>query len=171
PLHQSKWWPQFFYASLMPTCIMLGLTAIFSKPIFYYVYNYTIPPEHMVFMPVFFASWILWECGDVFLIMLRAAKKNTLATRNFMIASLGVEVGVTQILLWKGWATPVTLSVMMVNYCLTYFLLNRYAITDIQSKFFLLKSRPEGIHIRGLNVYINLRKLKLSKVPAIKSEG
>jgi hypothetical protein len=164
PLHESKWWPQFFYSSLMPTCLMFGITAVFSKPIFLFVYNYTIPPDHLVFMPVFFASWILWECGDVYLIMLRAAKKNTLATRNFMIATLGVELGITQILLWMGWATPVSVSIVIFAFCSTFLLLNRHAITRIQFKFFLLKAQKERAFLRSLNSYMNLRKLKSSKI-------
>ena len=137
PLHESQWWPQFFYASLMPTCILFGLTAVFAKSIFYSVYNYNIPAEHLFYIRVFFASWILWEFGDVFLIMLRAAKRNTLATRNFIIASFGVEVGLTQLLLWLGWANPITLSFVMFCFCATYLLLNRSSIFNIQSKYFV----------------------------------
>jgi hypothetical protein len=160
PLHESKWWPQFFYASLMPTCTFFAITAFFAKPIFQFVYNYTIPKEHLIFMPVFFASWIIWEVGDVYLIMMRAAKKNTLATRNFLIATLGTEVGLTQLLLWKGWATPLTLSGVSLLFCLTYFILNRQAIAAIQWKFFLVKEMTEAVFIRRLsNFQVNLRRL------------
>ncbi|MEO5970431.1 MAG: hypothetical protein ABIQ95_10935, partial [Bdellovibrionia bacterium] len=86
PLHESRWWPQFFYASLIPSCVLLLITSIFAKPIFFQLYNYPVPKDHLPFLPLFFLSWILWQIGNIFLIMLRASKKNSLATWNFIVA-------------------------------------------------------------------------------------
>jgi hypothetical protein len=77
---------------------------------------------------MFFFSWILWEFGDVFLIMLRSVKKNTLATRNFLVVTLGVQLGLTQLLLTLHLATPITLSLVMFLFCLSYFRLNRMTV-------------------------------------------
>jgi hypothetical protein len=146
PLHESRWWPQFFYASLVPTCILLIIASIFSRPLFNMIYNYQIPEDHLVFLPLFFLSWITWQVGTIFLIMIRAAKKNGLATRNFLIAGLGVQVGFTQLLIVFQVITPINLGLVTLAYCCTYLFMNWQTIDQIQSKYYLFKYRE--IHLR-----------------------
>jgi hypothetical protein len=43
PLHHSKWWPQFLYASLIPTCVMMAITGLYPRAVFKVIYNYSVP--------------------------------------------------------------------------------------------------------------------------------
>jgi hypothetical protein len=73
--------------------------------------------------------------------MLRASKKNGLATRNFIVAGMGVQVGVTQALIYLKLATPFNLGWVIFTYCTTFLLLNLRAIHEVQSKYYLFKQR------------------------------
>jgi hypothetical protein len=140
-LHNSKWWPQFFYASLVPTVILLFGAVFFSKHIFVFLYQYEIPQEHFIFIPMFYCSWIIWQFGSIFLVMLRASKKNALATRNFVISGLGVQIGLTSLLLYFNVAVPLTLGIVTLGYTSTYLFLNWKAVYRIQGRHYLRQYR------------------------------
>lgn len=141
PLHEARWWPLFFYGSLAPSLILLLCAVAFHKSIFKWIYSYSIPIEHLKFLPAFFVGWMFWQWGSVFLVMLRASQKNGLATRNFVIAGLGIQVGITQLLISFKLATPINLGLVIAAYCFTYLVLNWKAIFEIQSRYYFVKAR------------------------------
>ncbi len=128
PLHESQWWPKFFYASLVPTIILLLIAAVFYNPIFETIYTYRIPADHRIFLCLFFIGWVFWQCGTIYLIMLRASQKNTLASRNFVIVGIFIQVGFAQVLLMLGLATPLGLAFVFLMYTTSYLILNRNAV-------------------------------------------
>lgn len=134
PLHKSNWWPKFFYASLVPSVLAFSIAALFPQKIITLIYGYDIPSEHLPFLPVFYGAWILFQCGSVFLIMLRASHKNIVATRNIIISGLCVQIGLTQLLLWLGVCTSLGVGLVIAASCFTYLLLNWNSAFNLQIK-------------------------------------
>lgn len=167
PLSESAWWPQFFYASYVPTTLLLWLTAAFCKPFFYYIYHYDIPSDHLIFLRVFFLGWSLWQSGNIFLVMLRASKKNGLATRNYMLSTFFVQVGLTQLALSVGWATPLTVGLITFASCFTYLVMNIRSVSEIQSKYYLFKYRQAGFKFPRITSKAISKQLKKVSQPVV----
>lgn len=145
PLHKSKWWPKFFFASLIPTTIGLSFAAMFPAQIIHWIYGYEIPKEHYTFLPIFFAAWIFFQFGSVFLIMLRASQRNHVATRNIMISGFLVQIGLTQILIWMGVCTSLGVGLVLVASCVTYMLLNWHSAFKLQLRWTITEPLQKGL--------------------------
>ena len=74
---------------------------------------------------------MLGQIGNTFLIYVRAAKRNILATRNSLICEFVLQLGLTQILLETNKATPLTLGLVMIAYCFGYLALNAWSALKI----------------------------------------
>lgn len=135
---RTSWFSKFLWASLVPTILLLFLATLLCVPAFYQIYGYHVPEDHQSFLPLYFSACIMGQLGNVYLIKLRALKKNWLATRNFFLAELGIQIGVTQFLLFRGTATPSWIGAVMVCYCTGYFVLNLFAVRSLQKENIIL---------------------------------
>jgi hypothetical protein len=147
PIHRSRWWPHFFFASLLPTVSALTVATFIPKKIIYWIYGYTVPQEHLAFLPLFFGAWILFQFGSVFIIVLRASQKNHIATRNILISGFLVQLGFTQILLYLGVCTSFGVGLAVAASCLTFLILNWNSVTHLylKAKTLRQKNRSETV--------------------------
>ena len=102
------WWSAFFYTGFIPTYIMLAIAALWPTQILKFLYGYLPAEDHLGFLSIFFVACIIGQFGHIFAIAIRAAKKNYLITRNFVVSQFGFHLGVMQLLIFLSRANPIT---------------------------------------------------------------
>jgi hypothetical protein len=123
-LLDADWFRWFFAVSILPTQVLLFLGAAFAPFLMRVFYAYALPREHMAFVSIYFLACAVGQWGNIYLIELRALRKNATAMRNFLVAEIGVMVGLTGLAVWAGWGTPLVLGLVVMAYCGTYLALN-----------------------------------------------
>ena len=163
PLHQSLWWPKFFYASLVPSVFCLTLTALFPVQIIQWIYGYEVPRAHIPFLPIFFIAWILFQFGTVFVIMLRAAQRNGLATRNIIVSGIVVQLGFTQILLKLEACTSLGVGLVMVSSCTTFLILNWLSVAIMHARHEKLTMDLVATRLRSLKGRLKTKRAMIER--------
>lgn len=138
----SSWFPPFLYTSLLPTQILLWFGVFFAVPLFSFFYKYNVPLDHRSFLPLYFLGCSMGQIGNLFVILLRASRRNFIATRNSLFTELFLQLGLTQLLLLFGWATPTTIGLTVCCYCFAYLFLNARSVLKVR-----LESSSENLSI------------------------
>ena len=132
-LLNTEWFRWFFAVSILPTQILLGLGALFAPILMKVLYRYSLPPEHVTFVAIYLGACAVGQIGNIYLVVLRALRRNAAATRNIFTAEICVMVVLTGIAVELGHGTPVVLGLIVVAYCTSYLGLN-YATVRISAQ-------------------------------------
>ena len=129
-----QWWGYLLYTALIPTAGLLAVGALFPVSILNLFYGYSVPNDHAAFLPIFYLACIIGQFGNVFLIPLRARKKNALVTRNMILVEFGILLGGTQLLISMGIADPPTICWVTLAYTIGHLLLNFFTLQAVVDK-------------------------------------
>lgn len=132
PLLEAGWFRWFFAVSVLPTQVLLWLGALAGPLLLKIVYGYDTPSADGAFFSIYLGACAVGQIGNIFLVVLRALRRNAVAVRNFFVAEIGVMVALTGAAVVMGRGTPVVLACIVVAYCAVYLGLNYRAVRAIE---------------------------------------
>jgi len=147
PGKAPPWWGYLLYTALLPTAGLLAIGALFPVSILNFFYGYSVPIDHEAFLPIFYLACLIAQFGNVFLIPLRARKKNVLVTRNMILVEFGILLGGTQLLISMGLADPATICWVTMAFTIGYLLFSLFTLRAVVDKEETIQAIAQPISI------------------------
>jgi hypothetical protein len=128
PLNQTNWFQSYLWGALIPSEILLFVSAMAPSILFQAFYGVTMTSESIQFLNLYFSAVMIGQVGNFMQIRLRSIKMNKLVTYNTFISEIIVQIGLMQLLLSMGVVGSLWAGVVTLVYCCSHFAINWFAV-------------------------------------------